>query len=148
MEFQFNKYNLDLTVIIHKASKNDTTYICNTCHSYLNKSHITAQADLWGPSRNLNRIERILIARRILFKNVTITPKGQFPKLRGAICNTPIDSSDITSVLPHGANKSGLIMVKSKHKLSFQGHLCFSPVSPESVYLALSYLMVGKKPIL
>ena len=85
------------------------------------------------PSRNtnLNRIERIFIARRILFKNVTITPTGQCPKLKGAICNTPIDTSDITSVLLHGANKSGLIMVKLKHKLSFQGHLCFSPVSPD-----------------
>ena len=50
MEFQFNKYNLDLTVIIHKITKNDTTYICSTCHSYLKKSHITAQADLWGPA--------------------------------------------------------------------------------------------------
>ena len=44
MEFQFNKYNLDLTGIIHKVTKNDTTYICNTCHSYLKKSHIAAQA--------------------------------------------------------------------------------------------------------
>ena len=44
MEFQFNKYTLDLTGIIHKVTKNDTTYICNRCHSYLKKSHIPAQA--------------------------------------------------------------------------------------------------------
>ena len=44
MEFQFNKYNLDLIGIIHKVTKNDTTYICNTCHSYHKKSQIPAQA--------------------------------------------------------------------------------------------------------
>ena len=89
--------------------------------------------------KNLNRLERILIARRILLKKVTIMPKSQFPKLKSAICNIAIDTSDITNVLPHGADSSGLIIVKLKRKLSFRSHVCFSPVSPESVYLALSY---------
>ena len=46
----------------------------------------------------------------------------------------------LQNVLPDGAECSGLIMVKLKRNLSFRGHVCFSPVSPESVYLALSYL--------
>ena len=29
--------------------------------------------------------------------------KGQFPKRKGSICNVPIDTSDITNVLPYGA---------------------------------------------
>ena len=57
-------------------------------------------------------------------------PKGQLQKLKGAICNIAIDTSDITNVLPHSADSSGLIMVKLKYKLSFRGHVCFSPVSP------------------
>ena len=44
MEFQFNKHNFDLTAIIHKVTKKDTNYIWNTCHNYLEKSHIPAQA--------------------------------------------------------------------------------------------------------
>ena len=44
MEFQFSKYNFDLTAIIHKVTKKDITYICNTCHSHLKKFHIPAQA--------------------------------------------------------------------------------------------------------
>ena len=88
MEFQFNKYNFDLTVIIHKVTKKDTTYICNTCHSYLKKSHIPAKAvcnrfqifETPAEIKNLNRLKRILITRRILFKKVTIMPKGQFQK--------------------------------------------------------------------
>ena len=69
-------------------------------------------------------------------------PKGQFPKLKGAVCNILIGASDITNVLTHGADSSGLLMVKLKSKLSFRGHVCLSPFSAESVYLALSYLKV------
>ena len=138
MEFQFNKYNFDLTAIIHKVTKEDITYICNTCHSYLKKSHIPAQAvcnklqifETPAEIKNLNRLKHILIARRILFEKVTIMPKGQFQKLKGAICNTAIDTSAITNVLPHSPDSYSLIMVKPKHKLSFRGHVCFSPVSP------------------
>ena len=138
MEFQFNKYNFDLTAIIHKVTKKDTTYICNTCHSYLKKSHIPAQAvcnklqifETPAEIKNLNRLKHILIVRRILFEKVTIMPKGQLQKLKGAICNTAIDTSAITNVLPHSPDSDSLIMVKPKHKLSFRGHVCFSPVSP------------------
>ena len=56
-------------------------------------------------------------------------PKGQFQKLKGAICNIPIDTSDTTNILRHSADSSGLIMVKLKHKLSFRGHVCSRPVS-------------------
>ena len=67
-------------------------------------------------------------------------PKSQFPKLKGAICNIPTEASDIANVLPRSADSSVLIMVK--RKLSLRGHVFFSPVSPESVYLALSYFKV------
>ena len=148
MKFQFNKYNLDLAGIMNKVTKNGTTYICNTCHCYLKKFHIPSQAvcnkvqifETPAEIKKLNRLERIFIARRILFKKVTIMPKGQFPKLKGAICNIPTETSDIANVLPCSVDSSGLIMVKPK--LSVRGHVCFSPVSPESVYLALSYFKV------
>ena len=154
MEFQFNKYNLDLTDVIHKVTKNEVTFICNTCIAILRnptvsipqiiKQSVETLQIFETPAeiKNLNRLERLLIARRILFKKVTVTPKGQFPKLKGPICNIPIYISDITNILPHDADSSGLIMVKLKRKLGFRGHVCFSPVSPESVYLALSYLKV------
>ena len=69
MEFQFNKYYFDLTVIIHKVTKKDTTYICNTCHSYLKKSPIPAKAvcnrfqifETPEEIKNLNRLKRILM---------------------------------------------------------------------------------------
>ena len=128
MEFQFNKYNLDLIGIIDKVTNNHTTYICKTCHSYLKKSHISAQAvcnrleifETPAKIKNLTRLERILITRRILSKKVTNITKGLFQKLKGAICNILIDTSDITNVLSHGADSNGLIMVKLKRKLNFR----------------------------
>ena len=150
MEFQFNKYNLDLTSIIHKVTKNDATYICNTCRSYLKKCHISAQAvcnmlqffETPSEIKNLNRLEPILISRRILFKMMTIMPKGQFPKLKVVICYIIIETSHIKYVLLQDADSSGIIMVKLQRKLSSHGHVCFRPILPESVYLALNYLKV------
>ena len=61
---------------------------------------------------NLNRLERVLISKRVLSKKVTIMLKGQFPKLKGSICNVPIDTADIVNVLPRGADSNGLVVVK------------------------------------
>ena len=66
--------------------------------------------------------------------------KGQFPKLKGSICNTPVNTADIINVLPHGADSNGLVVAKLKRKLSYHGHLYFEAVRPESVRMALKYL--------
>ena len=39
-------------------------------------------------------------------------PKGRSPKLKGSICNIPIESDDITNVLQCGADSTGLLIVK------------------------------------
>ena len=72
---------------------------------------------------NLNRLERVLISRRILFKKVTIMPKGKCQKLKGSICNVPIDTADIVNVLPGGPGSNGLVVVKLKRKLCYRGHV-------------------------
>ena len=64
-------------------------------------------------------------------------PKGRFPNLKGSVCNIPIDSTDIT---PHGADSNGLVVVKLKRKLNYQGHVYFEAVRPETVFHALLYL--------
>ena len=33
-------------------------------------------------------------------------PKGQTPKLKGSICNVPIDTNDVTNILPRGADSN------------------------------------------
>ena len=44
-------------------------------------------------------------------------PKGQTPKLKVSICNVPIDTNDVTNILPRGADSNGIIMIKLKRKL-------------------------------
>jgi len=48
----------------------------------------------------LRRLEKVIIAKRILFKRVAIMPKGQCPKIKGSICNVPIKADEISNVLP------------------------------------------------
>lgn len=66
-------------------------------------------------------------------------PKGQFSKMKGAICNIPIDVNDTCNVFPRPASANGLILMK----LEFKGHVYFQTVSPEKVHSALTYLKLN-----
>ena len=123
-------------------------YICLTCHGHLKKQSEPPQA-VWNKLdivslteilSNLNRREKVSISRRILFKKVSIMAKGRFPTLKGSIFNKPIESDDITNVLPRGANSNGLLIVKLKLKLSYPGPKYFEVVRPELICQALIYL--------
>ena len=89
---------------------------------------------------NLNRLKRVLISRRILFKKINVMPKGRFPKLKGSICNISTDSNNIANVLPQGADSNGLLVVKLKRKLNYCGHVYFEVVHSKIIYQALMYL--------
>ena len=49
------------------------------------------------------------------------------PKIRGAICNTAVDVREIWNSFPNISQSSGIIQVKLKGKLAFNGHVCFEP---------------------
>ena len=102
--------------------------ICLTYNKYLKKQKVPVQAvcnelhfpcipEIWS---SLNKLERVLIARRILFKKVRIMPKGRFAKLKGSICNIHIDVANIAIVFPCGAESNCLIVVKLKRKLTLK----------------------------
>ena len=71
-----------------------------------------------------HRLERVLIARRLQSKKVTIMLKGQSPKFKGAIFNVPIDVVSTCNTLPRPANINGLAIVKLIRKLEYRGHVC------------------------
>ena len=126
-------------------------YICKTCDKKLSAKKIPCQSvsnklqifQLPSELRNVRRLERILIARRIVFKKVTIMPKGQAPKLKGALCNIPIDINDVSTVLPRNPDSNGIILVKLKRKLEYRGHVYFEGVRPEFVAGLLEYLKLN-----
>ena len=81
--------------------------------------------------RDLCRLERVLVAKIILFNKVTIMPKGQSPKVKGSICNIPISEIDNNcNSLPRPAVGNGVIIVKLKRKAAYHGHVLFEPVRP------------------
>ena len=67
----------------------------------------------------------MLIARRLLFKKIHI-PKSQSPNIKGAICNAPVDTIDISDTLPRQ-------VVKLKRKLEYRGHAYFESLRPNII---------------
>ena len=61
--------------------------------------------------QKLHTLEKAIICKRILFRNILIKPNGQMPKIKGEICNI-IDVSQINKALPAGADSNGVISVK------------------------------------
>ena len=97
--------------------------------------------------RDLRRLERVLVAKRILFKKVTVMLKGQSPKVKGSICYIPISEIDNNcNSLPRSADSNGVIIVKLKRKAAYRGHVLFEPVRPRLIE-SLQLLQYWKKHI-
>ena len=78
-------------------------HVCSTCHNKLRENNIPCQAICNKmfiqvfPEQlsHWKRLERILVSQRILLKKVLIMHgKGEFPKIKGSICNVLIEASN------------------------------------------------------
>ena len=147
--FNETKYDINVESFYKQVDSYDGgQYICKTCDTKLKKKKIPSQA-VWNKLQLfqfpddipcLNKLERVIIGKRILFSKIIIMPKGQFSKIKGAICNVPIEADTICNILPRGIDSNGLILLKLKRKLSYHGHVLFESVRPDVVQAALSYL--------
>ena len=82
----------------------------------------------WLPREfgNLRQLEIVPVARKILFKKVTVMPKDQSPKVRGSICNIPISDIDSNcNSLTRPADSNGVNVVKLKRKVEYRSHVLF-----------------------
>ena len=142
-KFKITHYNVSCDLYHEIESFDGCQYICITCDKYLKKNK-TPQAvnnklmlePIPDVLETLNRLEKILISKRILFKKITVMPKGQQPKIRGAVCNIPVQADAISNVLPRPAEDDGVVLVKLKRKIEFKGHVYFESVRPSFVELA------------
>ena len=66
--------------------------------------------------------------------------KGEFSKLKGLPCNVPVESDDVSKVLPRGADSNGITRVKVKRDLKYKEHVLFEPVKPNILVRFLQYL--------
>ena len=123
-------------------------YICKTCHSKVSKGNLPCQAvynNLYVDKipeelSSLEKLEQILIAQRIVFQKIVIMPKGQQRKIKGAICNVPVECEETCRLLPRPSSSSGIILLKLKRKLEFRGHVYFQAVRPQLLLNALNWL--------
>ena len=123
-------------------------YICITCDKHILKKQTPCQA-VWNKLgvdvlpeaiKDLNRLEKILISKRILFKKISIMSRGQQTKIKGAVCNIPVRADAVSNCLPRGNDNDGVLFVKLKRKIVFRGHVLFEAVRPEYIENALNYL--------
>ena len=134
-----------------QCSFDGKNYICKTCHAKLLKGQQPCQAVVNNlfvdetPTElaALEKLEQILVAQRIVFEKVVIMPKGQKRKIKGAICNVPVECSQTCNVLPRPPDRSGIILLKLKRKLQFRGHVYFQAVRPQFVISALNWLIAN-----
>ena len=111
-------------------------YICKTCGKKLNKNCVPCQSvcnmlevcELPKVIKDIQRLERIFVARRLLFKKINIMPKGQSPKFKGALCNIPVDVIDVCDTLPCPADSNGIIIAEIERKLQYRGQVSFESV--------------------
>ena len=134
-----------------KKSFDDKEYMCKTCKSKLLKEQVPCQAvsnklgvdDVPPEMKCREKLEQILVAQRIMFEKIVTMPKGQQRKIKGAICNVPVDCDNTCKLLPRPAENSGIIMLKIKRKPDFRSHVYFQAVRPDIVLNALNWLLVN-----
>ena len=64
---------------------------------------------------------------------------GQCPKIKGAICNVPINADDICKVLPRDMDNNGVLQLYLKKWLNFKSHVLFEAVRPKVVHCVLDF---------
>ena len=89
---------------------------------------------------DIRRLEKVIISKRLLYKKITIMPKGLAPKMKSTICNIPINAEDICNVLPRGMDNNGIVRVALKKRMQFKSNVYFEPVRPDFTREVLLYL--------
>ena len=79
-------------------------------------------------------------SKSFIQKFVIMHGKGEFAKIKGSICNVPIETSNICKMLPRPADSNGLILVKLKRHLNYRVHVIFEPVNPFFVNEPIQFL--------
>ena len=88
---------------------------------------------------SLEKLEQIQIAQRIVFEKIVVMHKGQQRKIKGAICNVPVECDQTCNQLPHPPDRSCIIILKLKRKLQSRGRVYFQALRPELIQQVLNW---------
>ena len=72
-------------------------------------------------------------------------PKGQQKKIRGALCNVPVNCDTVCQSLPRPSELTGIILLKLKRKLEYSRHQYCEAVRPAFVKTALQFFKRNDK---
>ena len=125
-------------------------YICNTCNSKVKQGKVPCQAvinnmyvdDTPVELASLEKLEQILIAQRGVSEKIIVMPKGQQRKVKGAICNVPVECDQTSSLLPRPP-ESWYNPVKTQKKVSIQRSCILSILSSSKASLCLTSLAMA-----
>ena len=62
---------------------------------------------------SLEKLEQIRIAQRIVLEKIGVVHKGQQRKIKGVICNVPVECDQTCNQLPHQPDRSCIIILKA-----------------------------------
>ena len=71
---------------------------------------------------------------------ITIRPKRESPKLKGAICNLPVGATNVCNTLLRASDSKYLVIVKRKLKLQYRGYVYFESVRLDFIFGLLKFL--------
>ena len=149
IHLSLENYNISHEIFTNVLSYDGRAYICITYHKKLLKVLASCSAvinklgivSLPKEFESVNKLERILVSKKILFKKITIMSKGQTPKIKGTICNIPVQETETNyGMFPCLPNSNGIVIVKLNGKLEYKGYVLYEAVRPEIVAKLLTYL--------
>jgi len=134
-------------------SPSSKLWICYTCHrkilagklpeeSVTNNMHLD---EIPAELKCLNSLEQHLIARHVPFMKLLCLPRGRQRACHGPCVSVPVNTTDVTNLLPRNECDDKMIRVKLKRKLTFKGHYEYMYVRTDRVRNALRYLMANNK---
>ena len=91
---------------------------------------------------SLEKLEQIRIAQRIVFEKIVVMHKGQQRKIKGAICNVPVECDQTCNQLPHPPDRSCIIILKLKRKLQSGGHVYIQASRLELIQQVLNWFKI------
>ena len=146
--FKITKCSVDEEVILMVKSYDGNYYICNTCGNALkNNMPCRVVANTLSIEvlpkifQGVNRLERLLISRRILLKRMTVMPTAKLLKMKGSMCNIPVTEVDENrNMLPRPADSNELLLGKLKRKLKYKDYVEFEAVRSTFVLQFLEFL--------
>ncbi|XP_035683454.1 uncharacterized protein LOC118420666 [Branchiostoma floridae] len=126
----------------------DCSWICNTCHTTMDRGEMPALAkanglqlaDVPEELQNLRPLERRLISQRIPFMKLVGLPKGQQRAIHGPAVNVPAKLENVCSLLPRLPSNAQVLPMKLKRKLIYTGHYMYDFIRPRRVTEAIFWL--------